>query len=56
MIENLQDQRYQLENKQVKDAKLCANIKWELVGGAKNAQKPFSKYFNQELDYIKNLA
>ena len=43
MIENLQDQRYQLENKQVKDAKLCSNIKWELVGGGKKCSKTFFK-------------
>ena len=31
MIENLQDELYQLENKQAKGAKLCANIRscWE---------------------------
>ena len=30
MIENLHDERYQLENKQAWGAKLPANIKWEL--------------------------
>ena len=32
MIENFQDQFYQLENKQAKGAKRCANITWELDG------------------------
>ena len=30
MIENLQDELYQLENKQAKGAKLCATIRQEL--------------------------
>ena len=30
MIENLQDELYQLENKQSKSANVCANIRWEL--------------------------
>ena len=29
MIGNLQDGLYQFENKQAKDAQLCANIRWE---------------------------
>ena len=32
LIENLQDELYQWENKQGKDAKLCANIRQELEG------------------------
>ena len=32
MIENFQDQFYQLENQQAKGAKRCANITWELDG------------------------
>ena len=32
MNENLQDKFYQLENKQAKGARLCANIRWELKG------------------------
>ena len=32
MIENLQDELYQIENKQAKGAKLRANIRWELEG------------------------
>ena len=32
MIEKFQDQFYQLENKQAKGAKRCANITWELDG------------------------
>ena len=30
VIENLQDGRYQLQNKQAKGAKFCPNIRWEL--------------------------
>ena len=33
MIESLQDELYQLENKQVKGEKLHVNIRWELEGG-----------------------
>ena len=41
MIENFQDELFQLENKQAKGAKLRGNIRsWR----AKNAQKPSSKY------------
>ena len=32
MIENLQDELYQLENKQAKSGKLRANIRWDLEG------------------------
>ena len=32
MIENLQAELYQIENKQAKGAKLRANIRWELEG------------------------
>ena len=32
MIENLQNELYQLENKKAKCAKLCANIRQELEG------------------------
>ena len=32
MIENLQDELYQLENKQATGAKFCANIRWGLEG------------------------
>ena len=32
MIENLQDEPYQLENKQAKVAKLRVNTRWELEG------------------------
>ena len=32
MVENLQDELYQLENKQVKGAKLVANIRQEVEG------------------------
>ena len=32
MIQNFQDELYQLENKQAKGAKLHANIRWKLEG------------------------
>ena len=44
MIENVQDEFYQLENKQAKSAKLCANIRWELES------KKYSKTFFKVLE------
>ena len=44
MIENLQDELYQLENKQAKCAKLHANIRWELES------EKFSKAFFKVLE------
>ena len=41
MIENFQDELYQLEDKQAKDAKPCINIRWELEG--KKCSKTLSK-------------
>ena len=41
MIENLQDEPSQLENKQAKSVKLRANIRWELEG--KKCSKTFFK-------------
>ena len=50
MIENLQDELYQLENKQAKGAKLRANIRdWR----AKNAPKLSSKYLKDRICKIK---
>ena len=50
MIENLQDELYQLENKQAKGAKLRANIRsWR----AKNAPKLSSKYLKDRIWKIK---
>ena len=50
MIENLQDELYQLENKQVKGAKLRANIRsWR----AKNFPKLSSKYLKDRICKIK---
>ena len=50
MIENLQDELYQLESKQAKDAKLRANIRsWR----AKNAPKLSSKYLKDRIWKIK---
>ena len=46
MNENLQDEPCQLENKQAKGAKLCANIRsWR----AKNAPKLSSKYLKDRI-------
>ena len=50
MIENLQDELYQLENKQAKGAKFRANIRsWR----AKNALKLSSKYLKDRICKIK---
>ena len=50
MIENLQDELYQLENKQVKGAKHRANIRsWT----AKNVPKLSSKYLKDRICKIK---
>ena len=50
MIENLQDEIYQLENKQAKGYKLRANIRsWR----AKNASKLSSKYLKDKICKIK---
>ena len=50
MIENLQDELYQLENKQVKGAKRRANIRrWT----AKNVPKLSSKYLKDRICKIK---
>ena len=50
MNENLQDEPCQLENKQAKGAKLCANIRsWR----AKNAPKLSSKYLKDRICKIK---
>ena len=46
MIENLQDELYQLENKQAKSAKLHANIRSRR---AKNAPKLSSKYLKDRI-------
>ena len=51
LIENLQDEFYQLENTQGKDAKLLANIRWEFK--VKNASKRFSKYLKDRISKIK---
>ena len=51
MIENLQDELYQLQNKQAKSDKLHANIRWELED--KNAPKLSSKYLKDRLRKIK---
>ena len=59
MIENLQDEPYQIENKQAKDAKLRANIRWELEG--EKCSKTFFKVLerknlqNQYLHYILSI-
>ena len=51
MIENLQDELYELENKQAKSAKLWANVRWDL--GAKNAPTLSSKYLQDRICKIK---
>ena len=50
MVENLQDEIYQLENKQAKGAKFCAKIRsWR----AKNFPKLSSKYLKDRICKIK---
>ena len=51
MIENLQDELYQLENKQPKGAKLCA--KPDRSWRAKNTPKLSSKYLKDRIRKIK---
>ena len=51
MIENLQDELYQLQNEQAKKDKLRANIRWELED--KNAPKLSSKYLRDRIRKIK---
>ena len=46
MIENLQDELYQLENKQAKGTKLRANIRWELEG--EKCSKTFFKVLERQ--------
>ena len=46
MIENLQNELYELENKQAKSAKLCANIR---IWRAKIAPKLSSKYLKNRI-------
>ena len=50
MIEKLKNELYQLENKQAKGAKLCANIR---IWRAKNAPKLSSKYLKDRICKIK---
>ena len=45
MIENVQDDFYQLENKQVLNSVLTSDGSWR----AKNTQKPFSKYLKDRI-------
>ena len=52
MIENLQDEFYQIEEKQTKGAKLCANIRsWRPT----NAPKLFFKVFERQNMKTSNL-
>ena len=53
MIENLQDELYQLENKQAKGAKLRANIRsWR----AKNGPKTFFEVLERQNNIAKFLT
>ena len=53
MIKNLQGKLYQLENKQEKDAKFHANIRWKLR--EENALKLFSKYLRERICKPNNM-
>ena len=46
IIENLQDELYQLENKQTKGSKLDANMRWELDG--EKGSKTFFKVLEKQ--------
>ena len=46
MIENLQDELYQFENKKAKIVKLLANMRWELEG--KECFKSFFKVIERQ--------
>ena len=46
MIENLKNELYQLENKQAKGSKLCANIR---IWRVENASKLSAKYLQDRL-------
>ena len=46
MTENLQNELYQLENRQAKDAEVCANIRLELDG--EKCSKPFLKALERQ--------
>ena len=54
MIENSQDLLYELENKQVKGAKLRGNIRWELEG--KKWLKTFFKVFERQNMQIQTIS
>ena len=45
-IENLKNELYQLENKQDKGGKLCANIRWDLEG--RKCSKTFFKVLERQ--------
>ena len=49
--ENLQDELYQLENKQAKGAKLCPTIRWKLEG--EKCSKTFFKVYTWKKEYAK---
>ena len=46
IIKNLQDELYQLENKQAKGAKLCPTIRWKLEG--EKCSKTFFKVLERK--------
>ena len=47
MIENFQDELYQLEKQQAKGAKIDANIRWEVEG--KKCSKTFSNHLKDRI-------
>ena len=53
LIENLQNELYQLENKQAKGANVCANITQELEG--KKGSKTFFRVLERQNMQIKTI-
>ena len=54
IIKNLQDELYQLENKQGKGAKLRAKIKWELEG--EKCSKTFFKVLEKRIMHSQTIS
>ena len=58
MIENLQDELYQSENKQAKDAKHGATLLWLIVeeGGGGSKCKFLGKNLSSSFNYYKRMT
>ena len=56
MIENLNDELYQLENKQTKDAKLGASLLLLIVRGEGVKMQIFGKNYSTSFNYYKRMT